>query len=102
MEEKTYLTLEEVQSLFSTKNEEYEGNPQISQMVDPLNKSFFKIIEHVQSNKVKVFQRKHENVIHTFVEVAESQLKPEEKEELVKVSNFLMKVEESLGYKRLQ
>lgn len=101
MEEKKYLTLEEVQSLFSNKNEEYEGRPQIAQMVDPLNKSFFKIIEHVQSNKVKVFQQKHDNEIHTFVEVVADQLKQEEKEELVKVSNFLMKVEESLGYKRI-
>lgn len=101
MEEKKYLSFEEVQTLFSSKNEEYEKNAQLSKMIDPLNKSFFTVIEHVQNNKVKVFQRKSSDKIHTFIEITEESLTDSEKDSLVKVANFLMKIEESLGYSKM-
>ena len=100
--EKNYLSLEQTQELFQSRNEEYSSHAQLQKMSDHLSNSFFTIVQHIQEEKVKVFQKTIDGVIHTFIEFEDDKLSSEEKGQIIKIANFLMKIEGQLGYKSAQ
>lgn len=100
--EKSYLTLEQTQQLFQSRSEQYSNHAQVKKMSDPLDNSFYTIVTHVQAGKVKVFQRTVNGLVHTFIEFEDGTLSTEEKEQIVKIANFLMKIEVQLGYPSAQ